>query len=797
MKKILSILTLMLVVMTASAYELKSVSPHATVTFKVGDNTASTASEGDVVTVTVTPATGWAVDQVSGKWYAADTRSASSTEIPMLKDIDLTASTETPNTYTFTMERANAEITVTYKKLITADMITLATPTPNNVYTGAMVVPTETVKYMDGENEVTLVKETDYTVNYADNTNVPAANATDDQKPRIIITAKTTSEKVAESSASKTFEIVAKKLNNGDGTTNEVTVDDIADQTYTGSALTPAPVVKYGDNTLVKGTDYDYADTDYSNNINVGPATLQITGKGNYQGTRTVNFNIVAKSVSGLTVTLNPTGYEYDGTAKQPAVTVTDPDRTDGDGNPLTLTENTDYTVAYSNNTNVGTAKVTITGMGNYTGSKEVTFPIWEPTYQVSSSTDGNGTASVSPAWAENGQTVTVSATPKEGYEVDQILVNGAPISGNSFTYNFGDQVSVTFRLKQEPAPVVGDEKTIVDENGNRYTVKVTEVETNPETGEKVNDVIVTSVPEDVLNGKKEMQPTIINYAGNDYEVKTVAAEAFDKKAENVIIFLPEAAKTTAPVENVVNGDGTVEVLNLTPVTKFNAPREVKAERVVYLRDVTAEITTICLPYDAPIPAEWTVYDLARDKDGKVEFNLWGRPRLEANHPFLLKYKVTAGARSSRDAAALTATAETLDFSADNATIEATEELEPVIGDDFKLYGTLDDMTHREGYDLKAYTLQPDGSWKMSASSAYWQRDNVYLKAFNAYLLKSVYTGTSIGTSLDDTTTGISTVEAQTSATDGAWFTLDGKRLSGKPARKGVYVRGGKKIVVK
>jgi len=575
---------------------------------------------------------------------------------------------------------------------------------------------------------------------------------------------------------------------------NAVTVAPIADQTYSGSALEPDPVVKDGEVDLVKGEDKDYT-VSYDKNTNVTTPTslaeVTITGKGNYQGTKTANFTIVPKSVESLTVTLNPAGYEYDGQAKQPAVTVKNGDIT------LVQGEDKDYTVSYENNTNVGTAKVTIAGHGNYTGSKEVTFPIWEPTYQVSSSTDGNGTVSLSPAWAENGQTVTVSATPKEGYVVDQILVNGKPISGNTFTYNQGDAVTVTFRLKQEPAPIVDEEKTIVDENGNRYTVKVTEVETNPETGEVVNDVIVTSVPEDVLNGKKEMQPTIINYAGNDYEVKTVAAEAFDKKPEGVIIFLPEAAKTTAPVENVVNGDGTVEVLNLTPVTKFDAPREVKAGRVVYLRDVTAEITTICLPYDAPIPAGWTVYDLAHDKDGQAEFNLWGRPRLEANHPFLLKYKVTAGARSSRDAAALTATAETLDFSADNATIEATEELEPVIGDDFKLYGTLDDMTHKEGYDLKAYTLQPDGSWKMSASSAYWQRDNVYLKAFNAYLLKSVYTGTSIGTSLDDTTTGISTVEAQTTATDGAWFTLDGKRLDGKPARKGIYVKDGKKVVVK
>ena len=42
----------------------------------------------------------------------------------------------------------------------------------------------------------------------------------------------------------------------------------------------------------------------------------------------------------------------------------------------------------------------------------------------------------------------------------------------------------------------------------------------------------------------------------------------------------------------------------------------------------------------------------------------------------------------------------------------------------------------------------------------------------------------------------MTTVEAQTSATDGTWFTLDGKRLDGKPTRKGIYVRNGKKLVV-
>ena len=42
----------------------------------------------------------------------------------------------------------------------------------------------------------------------------------------------------------------------------------------------------------------------------------------------------------------------------------------------VTLTQNTDYTLAYANNKNAGTAKVTVTGVGNYVGSAETTFKI-------------------------------------------------------------------------------------------------------------------------------------------------------------------------------------------------------------------------------------------------------------------------------------------------------------------------------------------------------------------------------------------------------------------------------------
>ncbi len=84
------------------------------------------------------------------------------------------------------------------------------------------------------------------------------------------------------------------------------------------------------------------------------------TGSGDSSG--------IKVNISQATVTLDKTAYTYDGTAKMPSVTV----KLDG----KILVFNTDYTVSYSNNIQVGTAKVIITGKGNYTGSKTTSFTI-------------------------------------------------------------------------------------------------------------------------------------------------------------------------------------------------------------------------------------------------------------------------------------------------------------------------------------------------------------------------------------------------------------------------------------
>ena len=81
-----------------------------------------------------------------------------------------------------------------------------------------------------------------------------------------------------------------------------------------------------------------------------------------------VSVKVNAKQLTNPTIELSQDSFAYDGSAKTPTVTVKDGD--------TVLTEGTDYTVNYSDNTNAGTGKVTVTFTGNYSGSAEKNFTI-------------------------------------------------------------------------------------------------------------------------------------------------------------------------------------------------------------------------------------------------------------------------------------------------------------------------------------------------------------------------------------------------------------------------------------
>ena len=106
---------------------------------------------------------------------------------------------------------------------------------------------------------------------------------------------------------------------------------------------------------------------------NVGEYVITATGDAK-QGNYSIKFvegklTVTPKSLTsdGITVAAIP-AQTYTGNALEPAITVKD-------GNTL-LEKDKDYTVKYADNTNAGTANVTITGKGNYSGETTATFTI-------------------------------------------------------------------------------------------------------------------------------------------------------------------------------------------------------------------------------------------------------------------------------------------------------------------------------------------------------------------------------------------------------------------------------------
>lgn len=150
------------------------------------------------------------------------------------------------------------------------------------------------------------------------------------------------------------------------GSIEEATVTLSKDSyVYSGDICMPTVKVVFGGKTLTTGTDYT---VDYSNNINAGKASVKITGAGKYTGSVTKSFTITKKSVADLTITIPADSYKYTGRAITPAVTVKN--------GQAVLKEKEAYTLSYTNNTNIGLATVTVTGAGNYTGTKAISFSI-------------------------------------------------------------------------------------------------------------------------------------------------------------------------------------------------------------------------------------------------------------------------------------------------------------------------------------------------------------------------------------------------------------------------------------
>ena len=147
-------------------------------------------------------------------------------------------------------------------------------------------------------------------------------------------------------------------------------IGSIDAQTYTGNSITPEPVVKDGEVTLVSGKDFDFS---YDKNINAGEntATVTINGKGNYTGIASQTFTINPKDITGAVIELEQSELPYNGstqTVKIQSVTVSGRTLTSGD---YSIINGSDMFMSAKDS-----IPLMIEGKGNYTGTATTTWKI-------------------------------------------------------------------------------------------------------------------------------------------------------------------------------------------------------------------------------------------------------------------------------------------------------------------------------------------------------------------------------------------------------------------------------------
>ena len=342
--------------------------------------------------------------------------------------------------------------------------ITVSIPTEDRVYKDAEYKPVVTIK----DNAKTLVENTDYTVSYSNNINAGMAtitikginNYTGTRTINFIITQRAVTIKPKD--ASKVYDTLPLTSNVAEVTAGDLVTGHTATITTTGSITEVGSITNTISTLIIKNA----SGTDVTENYDIteGVGTLTVTAAYN------VDFDI----------TLDNNTFVYDGTEKEPGVTI----KVDG----VTLEEGKDYDVSYKNNIKAGTATVTIKGKGNYEGSSStkdftITVRLLEIT-AGSASKVYNGTALTSSAFSITSGTslapnqtlsVTTSGTiTNVGTTSNVIATYGIYHSGEDVKSNY----NVTLKegtLEVKPATITGS-VTITGTNrvGKTLTAEVT-----------------------------------------------------------------------------------------------------------------------------------------------------------------------------------------------------------------------------------------------------------------------------------------------------------------------------------
>ena len=223
-------------------------------------------------------------------------------------------------------------------------------------------------------------------------------------------------------------------------------------------------------------------------------------------------FNTVAKNgfiglipndISVRKMELDESEFTYTGSECRPAVTVAG------------LEEGTDYDVTYENNVNVGTAKVTAIGKGEYAGTRNV------KTFEISAGDISSADAAVGEAIYDFGNEIRPAV---------EVKIDGNTISTDDYTVEYSDNRNVgTAAAVLKGKNNLKGSKTVTFEIGKR----------------NISDAVVTGVTDKTYTGAAVVQNPVVTVAGNtlnagtDYEVTLLnTGDYSDLNAGNGMVFI-------------------------------------------------------------------------------------------------------------------------------------------------------------------------------------------------------------------------------------------------------------------
>lgn len=350
-----------------------------------------------------------------------------------------------------------------------------------------------------------------------------------------------------------------------------------------------------------------------------------------------------------------------------------------------------------------------------------------------------------------------------KGTKTSEIRLTLERVEDDNFEYEmvFDDddnRLLYATKYKGEGGDVVVPNTVTANVSGTKHTMSVIGIVDNvfEEKAEKIRSVDLTKCEDiDVLYVDRNMQ-------GNPfYGLK-----------DNALVFVPE--EKAFPSVNVVVGDKCQKLL-LKEGETFYSPHAFKAVHVEYKRTMDADdCYTICLPYSAPKKDGLKYYALSGVDGTTLQFD-----EVTETQPGVPYLVVTTSA------------VENLDFDGDAET--STDVTKTVVdggsAGGYTMHGTF--STILPAQTVGKYILQAGKKWQKAKTT----NPTVYIDPFRAYLTGSANARELLESAIGEGTTAIQNI--QTIDKDGTeqWYDLNGRRIDGKSAKKGVYIQKDKKVM--